>query len=302
MNKLILGIDFAVLSFLLVMCSCSSKRAKSAVQENGRENAEESLFAVKTQLMEGRTLEDYIEFGGTVKAVDCVSVLPNVAGKIERILVEVGDKVQKNQIIAQVDASKPGAEFTKSPVRATAAGTVISLPLSKGTFASTSTTIAEIASTDNLQVDVNVSERFVPFVRQNQNAAVTFKSYPDEKFDATITKISPVLDPDTRTMQVTLKIKETKGVIKSGMFAHVKLITQTKENAIAVPSRAIVYNNSKPFVFIVSDGKTLRKAIEIGISIDGVTEIVSGLHDGDKVVVKGQNMISDGQSVKEIAE
>ncbi len=262
---------------------------------------QKSETTVAVQTLEESDLEDYIEFGGSVQAVDSFSVFPTVAGKISKILVEAGERVRKNQIIAQVDASKPGADFTVSSVRAAAEGTVISIPVSVGSYVTTSSALAEIASTENLEIIINVSERFLPSIQKNQSAEISFKSYPDEVFSAEITKIAPVLDPVTRTMQVNLKVGDTKGLVKSGMFAHVKLLTQKKEGVLSVPDRAIVQNNGKSFVFALEEagGKaTVRRiAVEKGLSVDGVTEITSGLFAGQKIVVKGQNMISDGQSV-----
>ena len=301
MNKLIYGILFAIFAFALSMCSCSSKSAETTVPETAAQRPQTTV-AVRT--IQPISLDDYIEFGGTVNAVDSVAVLPSVAGKIVRILVEAGDCVSKNQIIAQVDASKPGADFTMSPVRASAAGTVTSLPVSLGSYVTASSTVVEIASIDDLEIKVNVSERFVPLLKIGQTGEVSFKSYPNEIFEAKITKLSPILDPATRTLEVTLKLAETKNIVKAGMFAHVKLVTNHKENIVTVPAKAIVYNSGKPFVFTAtSKGETAtvhRTAVQTGISVDGVTEIVSGLSEGDSVVVKGQNMVSDGQAVNAV--
>ena len=234
-----------------------------------------------------------------------MAVLPGVAGKIAEILVELGDKVTRNQVIARVDPSKPGADFAFSPIKASVSGTVTAVLPSVGAYVTTSSTVAEIASTDRLEIKVNVSERFVPLVRQNQIAGVTFKAFPKEAFEASVAKISPVLDPDTRTMQVTLKLSDSHGLIKSGMFAHVKLTTEQKENVLAVPNRAILQNMGKLFVYIVREagGKSsaVRADIQRGLSVDGMTEVTAGLSSGDKIVVKGQNMLSDGQLVKAVS-
>lgn len=303
MNKLIMAAIFVAGAFLLSMCSCSSKK------ENAQNAApEKAAVTVETRTVLPQTLTDYIEFGGTVEALDSVAVLPSVAGKIAKILVETGDHVKLNQVIAQVDASKPGADFTMSPVRASIAGTITALPVSLGSFVTTSSTVAQISSTDRLEIKVNVSERFVPLVTLGQSAKVSFKSFPKESFAATVTKISPVLDPATRTMQVTLALSDRSGIIKAGMFAHVTLVTETKEHVLALPERAIVYKAGKPFVFLAeADGKggseavARRLPVECGITVDGMTEITGGLKEGDAVIVKGQNMISDGQQVNAVS-
>ena len=299
MNKLMMTAFFCAMAFALSTCSCSQKKENA---ESASPQKAETTVAVQT--VSPIDLDDYIEFGGTVQAVDSVAVLPTVAGKIAKILVQEGDRVTQNQIIAQVDASKPGADFTMSPVRASRSGTVTTLPVSIGTYVTTSTTVAEIASIDNLEINVNVSERFVPLVKEEQTCEVSFKAFPNEVFTATVTRLSPVLDPATRTMQTTLRLSEGRGIIKAGMFAHVKLVTKHKEQILTVPTRAIVTNSGKPYVFIADstgESATVRRVlVETGISVDGVTEITSGLRAGDAVVVKGQNMISDGQRVNAV--
>ena len=293
-------VSFTAAVLMMVLSSCGGKKG------NEKPNEEKAAFTVSVRKIAPETMEDYIEFGGTVKAVDSVEILPSVAGKIARISVEGGDRVNRGDVIAQIDPSKPGAEFALSPVKATSSGTVTKLPLSVGAYATTSTTIAEISSTDDLEIDINVSERFVPLIKEGQAALVTFKSYPGEFFEAKVERISPILDPSTRTMEVTLNIEETKGIVKAGMFAHVKLITQTKNGALALPNRAIVYNSGKPYVFVADstgeNASVSRIPVTTGLSVDGKTEITSGLSEGNLAIVKGQNMISEGQKVNALLQ
>lgn len=299
-NKKISKVLFITIIPALLLTACGKKK------EAKTENTEKAPVTVGTVEVKPSYMEDYIEFGGSVSATDSIAILPGVAGKIASISVEVGDKVQKNQVIARVDPSKPGAEFALSPIKASAPGTVTAILPSVGAYVTTSSTVAEISSTDNLEIKINVSERYVPLISMNQIAEVTFKSFPNEKFSGQVIKISPVLDPVSRSMQVTLKLTDEKKLIKSGMFAHVKLTTEQKENILALPNRAILYNLGKPYVYQVleKDGVTRAEKVEIesGLSVDGMTEITRGLSEGMKIVVKGQNMVSENQKVKAIAE
>ena len=294
-------VSFIAALSMMMITSCGGKKDGKKKNEDTK-----ASFTVSVRKIAPETMDDYIEFGGTVKAVDSVEILPSVAGKIARISVKGGDRVNRGDVIAQIDPSKPGAEFALSPVKATSSGTVTKLPLSVGAYATTSTTIAEISSTDDLEININVSERFVPLIKEGQVALVTFKSYPGEFFGAKVERISPILDPSTRTMEVTLNIEETKGIVKAGMFAHVKLITQTKNDVLSLPNRAIVYNGGKPYVFVADstgeNASVSRIPVTTGLSVDGKTEITSGLSDGNLAIVKGQNMISEGQKVNALLQ
>ncbi|MCR5763555.1 MAG: efflux RND transporter periplasmic adaptor subunit [Treponema sp.] len=300
-NKKFITILSGLIVSSLFLSGCKEKNDSSIEKTAERPSVTVGVMEIKPSDM-----EDYIEFGGSVNAVDTVSVLPNVSGKVAAILVEAGDKVQKNQIIAKIDPSKPGAEFALSPVKASASGTVTAVFPSVGAYVTTSSAVAEVSSTDRLEIKINVSERFVSLIKMNQIAEVTFKSYPDEKFNGEVIKVSPILDPVTRTLQVILNIKDSKNIIKSGMFAHEKLTTEQKKDILALPNRSILYNLGKPFVYQVvekgGDATASKVEVETGLSVDGMTEIKNGISDGMKIIVKGQNLVSDGQKVKSIAE
>jgi len=287
--------NFALFLLAISLFSCSQQK-KTAVATK----QEEKALTVSVQEASLSTLEDYIDFSGTVKALDTVTVYPTVAGKVVKLFVDTGDKVSKNQVIAQVDPSKPGAEFALSSVRASADGTITQVVPSVGAYVTASSAIADISSADKLEITVQVSERFVPFISRGQSADVSFKAYPDETFKAKVTKISPVLNPTTRTMAVTLAIAETRGIIKAGMFAHVRLVTQKKEDVIVVPNSAILSREGKSCVFIEDNGTAFRTYVETGLSVDGMTELTRGVKEGEAVVVRGQNMLSDRQKVNAV--
>jgi multidrug efflux pump subunit AcrA (membrane-fusion protein) len=81
------------------------------------------------------------------------------------------------------------------------------------------------------------------------------------------------------------------------MSADVTLVAREDANALVVPSPALVFREGHMQAFRVADGKAVATTVEVGIEQDGVSQIVSGLNEGDKVIVKGQFMINDGQPV-----
>ena len=173
---------------------------------------------------------------------------------------------------------------------------------------SQATVIAEIASTDELEIKVSVAERFISRISLGQTAVVTFDAYPGVEFKAKVFEVSPVLDKSSRTMSVKLKINPPDNRIKAGMYARVRLITESIKDAIVVPAGAIVTREGSPYLFVISsqkNGDTPAKvklcAVEQGIVVDNKTEITKGLIAGDEIVVKGQNLLNDGASVNIVA-
>ena len=285
----------AILSSALV--SCKGKSEKTAKEEET-----ETIYAVNADIVQAGNLDDYLEFGGDVSSVSAVDVYPDAAGKISRIRVSVGDLVKKDQIIAYVDPSRPGMNYSENPVKAPISGRVTSFPPTIGTMVSQSYSIAKISDTDELQIKVNVAERFISRIRENQTAIVSFDAYPGVEFKARVFEVSPVLDTTSRTMLAKLKVEPADSRIKAGMYARVKLITDTIEGAVVIPNDAIVNRDGKPYVFTAksesAESSVNMVSVKEGLSVDNKTEIQEGLKEGDVIIVKGQSLLSDGSKVK----
>lgn len=285
----------AILSSALV--SCKGKSEKTAKEEET-----ETIYAVNADIVQAGNLDDYLEFGGDVSSVSAVDVYPDAAGKISRIRVSVGDLVKKDQIIAYVDPSRPGMNYSENPVKAPISGRVTSFPPTIGTMVSQSYSIAKISDTDELQIKVNVAERFISRIRENQTAIVSFDAYPGVEFKARVFEVSPVLDTTSRTMLAKLKVEPADSRIKAGMYARVKLITDTIEGAVVISNDAIVYRDGKPYVFTAksesAESSVNMVSVKEGLSVDNKTEIQEGLKEGDVIIIKGQSLLSDGSKVK----
>ncbi|MBR0031648.1 MAG: efflux RND transporter periplasmic adaptor subunit [Treponema sp.] len=298
MNRKIKIIVAAASTFLaLGFVSCGKKKGAA----KGADDSNEQIFAVGTYITKEGNLDDYLEFGGDVASVNEIAVLPDMAGKVSRVAVSVGDMVSKNQVIAYVDASRAGMTYSASPVRSPIAGRIISLPVTVGTTVAQSSPVATVARTDELEVKINIAERFISRVSLNQTAIVTFDAYPGIEFPVTVKEVSPVLDTLTRTMQVKLKFNKKDERIKVGMYARVKLITESVQNAIVIPSNAILTRDGKTYVFVVKNGIAYQESVESGISIDNKTEITKGLSSGDEIIIKGQALLNDGVKVNVIS-
>ena len=275
---------------------------KSAAGADAKEGEAEQVFAVNTYKTGAGNLDDYLEFGGDVASVNAVAVLPDMAGKVSRVLVSVGDSVAKDQIIAYVDASRAGYTYTASPVKSPIAGRVTALPATVGATVAQSSPVATVAQTDDLEIKINIAERFISRIEQNQTAVVTFDAYPSVEFPATVFEVSPVLDTTSRTMQVKLRFNEKDERVKVGMYARVRLVTESVKNAIVIPSGAVVTREGRNYVFTVSGGRaggsTVRLTpITLGLSVDDKSEITKGLDAGDEIVVKGMSLLNDGSKV-----
>ncbi len=291
----VLGISFSGL-----LCSCGNKK-KDAKANN---EPVETVFAVSTYKAVPRTLDNYLEFGGNVQTSSSVDIFPDVqSGKLSKINVKVGDKVKKDQVVALVDASRAGMDYQSSPIKAPVEGTITSFPYSVGATVAGSMSVGKISSTGTLEIKTNVAERFLSRVKMNQRAELTFDAYPGVVFPAKLVEIDPILDVNTRTLGVKLIQTPSDSRLRAGMYARIKLITDTKKNTIVIPHNVIVRRNEQDIVYIVDTLTNTVKAspVKRGIRVDDKQEVEMGITPGDLVVIKGQALLSDGAKVNVVS-
>ena len=301
-SKKYLLILFIATILIFTGCTKPAQQNPNATPMGMDEKPAETVFAVNAFLSYKGDLNGYLEFGGDVSAVSSVDVLPDTNGKLSKIYVSVGDVVKKDQVLAEVDASRPGMTYSASPVKAPVSGTITSFATSVGNMVTASMTIGRISSTDKLEIKTSVPERFISKIKLNQKATLTFDAYPGESFYAKVTKISPVLDTSTRTMGVTLVLDPPDSKIKIGMYARIKLITDHKSNAIIIPASCLVTRSQEQCVFVVNPDNTVSlKKVTVGIKVDDMVEILSGLEGNEKVVTKGQTLLNNGTKVNVVS-
>ncbi len=127
--------------------------------------------------------------------------------------------------------------------------------------------------------------------------------YPEKIFKGKISYISEVIDPETRGVKVRVEVQNAKGLLKPEMFATVKITTSEKEKVLAVPESALQRDGDKTVVFVAKDEHEFEKrTVEAGPRLNGIHRILSGLQEGETVVVKGAfTLKSEGQK-GELAE
>ena len=151
---------------------------------------------------------------------------------------------------------------------------------------------------DSLMLRINVPERELAKLSVDQVAELGFDAVPDRAFAGKIALISPYVDAATATFPVRIRITDTGGLLRPGMFARVAIIYERKLDALQIPRTALLDGDGPPKVFVVQDGKAAERPVQLGLSNGAYVEIVSGLKDGDQVVVVGQAAVKPGAAVR----
>lgn len=293
----IIVLIFTLLAF--IACSKESASDEKIIEEK-------AVFAVSAFTVEETRIENYLEFGGDIIAKTSLDINPEVQGKIVELKIAVGDYVEKDAVIALVDASRAGMSFALGQIKAPISGTITQVNVVVGSMVAPQLAVAKVSKLDTLLVSMNVPERYVSKIKQGQKAELRFDAYPERFYSASVSEISPVLDATSRTMNVKLSLDRTgqnDGAVKIGMFARVKLVTEVHENAVIIPDAAIVNRFGESFVFVIDENMSVEKRnIVRGIRVDEKSEILSGLEAGEKLVVRGQTLLEEGASVHIVSE
>ena len=293
-KKLLFIFSILLIGIILTTVSCKKKEEAAAPM------ARERVYAVVTQPASEATLQDSIEINGEVNVKTNIAIYPEIGGKLVTLTVEVGDRVQKGQVIGTVDPSKPGYNYIMNPVKSTISGVVTQVISRVGTTVTTGTSIVTVGDIDNLIIHANIPERNVGELKKNLSADVFFPAYPDIAFKAHITWISPVVNSASRSKQIELTLDKKDPRINIGMFPKVKLHTTVYEGYIAVPDDAVVTRAEQDYVFVVKGDIASRVPVKKLITIDNTTLISEGLSKGDNIVIDGMDVLVDGSKVNRV--
>jgi cobalt-zinc-cadmium efflux system membrane fusion protein len=152
-------------------------------------------------------------------------------------------------------------------------------------------TIAEIS---DVWVLANVYESDISLIKPHMEAEVRTLSYPDTIFKGHIDKIYNILDPQTRTMKVRIKLANLGYLLKPEMNATINLAYSEGMDMIAVPSSCVIFDKSKNYVMIFKDKYNVEtREVEIYKQSGRLTYISKGLKEGEKVISKNQLLIYD---------
>ena len=273
-----------------------------AAGAEGFEKNQSRKLPVKVTTAVSGTVQQYIRLSGDVTAASSINVFPDTTGKLSEVLVSTGDYIKKEQPVAKVDPSRPGANYALSPVEAPITGTVTDVLADIGENVSTSAPVVQIGQLDKLEINTFVSEKYVNKIKLWQRALIATAALPGTVINGYISEIAPVLNSKTRTLETTISFSKQPQGIKAGMLVEIILIIEEHSDTVKIPQEAVQNPDSSPFVFVVDDNKTRLREITTGITVDGIVEVTEGLEAGDTVVVSGTTLIADGMAVSIISE
>jgi HlyD family secretion protein len=201
-------------------------------------------------------------------------------------------KAQQSQTQARLDELKINLQNTNvvSPVD----GFVAKRNVDPGAMVSQNVPIASVVDISKLRLVANVVEKDLRMVNTGDNAEVEVDAYPGEKFKGRIARVSPVLDPATRTAPMEVEIPNQDYKLKPGMYARINLTVEERKGTLVAPKRAIIDFDSKRGVWMPdADDRAAFHQVELGIEDVDTIEIKSGLKEGDRIVTTGATAVKN---------
>jgi len=205
--------------------------------------------------------------------------------------------------IAQSEAALAQARVNldEATIEAPFSGLVTRKHVDEGAFVGPSTPLFKLADISRAEINGGVAGRHYPALRVGKtNAVVEVDAFPNESFEGTVSRVRPELDRVTRTAAVTICVPNPERRLKPGMYARIRLVLEERKDVTIVPDEALAGSGDKTRVYVVNSGKAEAREVRIGLEEGTKNEVLDGLQPGDRIVIRGQQLLGDGMAVEPV--
>ena len=299
---------------------------------------------VEVAIAQSRDVPQETSYASTVEAYAVNNIMPQSGGRIRKVNVEVGDYVQKGQVLAEMDRTQldqlalqiqnddieyerlkglfaeggvsqsdfETAELSyklrKSNYENVKENTILRSPITgyvsarnfdAGDMFSLSAPIFVVQQVVPVKLLVGISESEYSQVHKGDEVSLTVDALPGRSFTGKVERLYPTIDPATHTFKAEVRVSNTDRALRPGMYARVTVNFGTRRSII-VPDKAVVKQEGTGtrFIYVLrEDGTVSYLPITVGRHIGMEYEVLSGIEDGMKVIVKGQATLKDGVKV-----
>lgn len=213
--------------------------------------------------------------------------------------LEAKNRYESLQSRLQTTQSQVNMATIRSPIN----GVVDEIWAKEGELAMPGAQLMQVINLDQLNINADISETFLPMIEPNDSVILRFGAYPDFEQIVPIHRLGNVINPENRTFRLQLRISNRDEMFKPNMMASMSIRTYQAKDALVVPSIMIKQDAQGYYVFITdenNDGDLVARKtyIERGMAGEGRTMITSGLQAGDRLITQGHNRVIDGTLIR----
>ncbi len=206
---------------------------------------------------------------------------------------------ERQAIDARYALESARLQLARLEVRAPFAGTLVDLEhYSPGRRLRAGDRIGQVMEYAELYAETSLPGKEMGRVAPGQRALVTHYGAAGDTLDGRVTQVSPVLDADSRTFKAALAIDNPERRLRPGMFVKIELVADARDSALVIPREVIIDRGHEKVVFVVEKGIAVRRSVETGLGNRREVEVLSGLMDGERLVVEGFETLRNHSRVK----
>jgi len=211
----------------------------------------------------------------------------------------------RDALLAQIRQAEAALRLAQihlknTTIRAPISGIISKRFLDQGSFVSTTTPIVRIVAMDRIKVLVQVVENELAQLKVGAKAEIYVDAYRKQVFRGGLSCISPTVDPESRMADIEIQVDNKDHRLKPGMFARASLIVQRRDNVLLLPKDSLLRESGPARVFVHDKGRASLREVMLGLEGEQYVEVLTGLRDGDEVIVAGQYELRDGMPVNVI--
>ena len=178
-------------------------------------------------------------------------------------------------------------------------GVVIRRHVQAGAFSKAGAAIFTVADVSTLLAKAVVGEAQIAELTLGKSVNVKVDALKGQEFKGRVTRLSPAASVPTRTFTAEVSIPNPGEQIKVGMFANADIVGQERKNVLTVPESALVMREDQKTVFVVAEeNRVVQKVLKLGDAAGGYVEVLSGVKEGERIIVAGQHKLKDGASIR----
>lgn len=179
-------------------------------------------------------------------------------------------------------------------------GTVVDKMVFKGQQIMAGMELYKVADLSNVWVMADIYQVDLPWIKLGQKVDLELSYLPGKTYKGTVTYIYPYLNEETKTIKVRTEVKNTSNYdFKPGMFATVKLVSPISVEAVVVPDQAIIRTGERTIaVMSLGGGYFDPREVKLGVSSDGLVQVLDGIKEGEKIVISSQFLIDSESNLK----